>query len=71
MDRQNEDVRDVVVAGGGAAGLSAGLMLVLATGPNSVHQALLFRQWTGDLRYLSNGTEPSAEDRVKLAGAAR
>ncbi len=43
------------------------LIGVLATGPNSVHQALLFRQWTGDLRYLSNGTEPSAEDQVKLA----
>jgi thioredoxin reductase len=46
------------------------LIGVLATGPTgsmSVHQALLFRQWTGDLRYLSNGLEPSAEEQAKLA----
>jgi len=43
------------------------LIGVLATGPMSVHQALLFRQWTGDLRYLSNGLEPSAEEQAKLA----
>ena len=43
------------------------LIGVLATGPMSVHQALLFRQWTGDLRYFSNGLEPSAEEQAKLA----
>src|SRR5689334_24971775 len=43
------------------------LIGVLATGPMSVHQALLFRQWTGDLRYFSNGLEPSAEEQEKLA----
>jgi thioredoxin reductase len=43
------------------------LIGVLATGPMSVHQALLFRQWTGDLRYLSNGREPSADEQAKLA----
>jgi thioredoxin reductase len=43
------------------------LIGVLATGPMSVHQALLFRQWTGHLRYLSNGREPSADEQVKLA----
>jgi thioredoxin reductase len=43
------------------------LIGVLATGPMSVHQALLFRQWTGDLRYLPNGREASADEQVKLA----
>jgi thioredoxin reductase len=46
------------------------LIGVLATGPTgsmSVHQALLFRQWTGDLRYFSNGREPSEEEQAKLA----
>jgi thioredoxin reductase len=43
------------------------LIGVLATGPMSVHQALLFRQWTGDLRYFSNGREPSADEQAKLA----
>lgn len=43
------------------------LIGVLATGPMSVHQALLFRQWTSDLRYLSNGLEPSPEEQAKLA----
>jgi thioredoxin reductase len=43
------------------------LIGVLATGPMSVHQALLFRQWTGSLRYFSNGLEPSAEEHAKLA----
>jgi thioredoxin reductase len=46
------------------------LIGILATGPTgsiSVHQALLFRQWTGDLRYFSNGLEPSAEEEAKLA----
>lgn len=43
------------------------LIGVLATGPMSVHQALLFRQWTGDLRYFSNGLQPSAAEQEKLA----
>ena len=43
------------------------LIGVLATGPMSVHQALLFRQWTDDLRYFSHGLEPSAEEQAKLA----
>src|SRR5581483_8712833 len=43
------------------------LIGVLATGPMSVHQALLFRQWTGSLRYFSNGLEPGADDQPKLA----
>src|SRR6185437_15457529 len=43
------------------------LIGVLATGPMSVHQALLFRQWTGDLRYFPNGLEPNAEEKAKLA----
>ncbi len=43
------------------------LIGVLATGPMSVHQALLFRQWTDSLRYFSNGLEPSAEEHAKLA----
>jgi thioredoxin reductase len=43
------------------------LIGVLATGPMSVHQALLFRQWTGDLRYFSNGREPSTDEQAKLA----
>ena len=43
------------------------LIGVLATGPMSVHQALLFRQWTGDLRYFSNGREPSADEQARLA----
>ncbi len=32
-----------------------------------MHQALLFRQWTDDLRYFSRGLEPSAEEQAKLA----
>jgi thioredoxin reductase len=43
------------------------LIGVLATGPMSVHQALLFRQWTGDLRYFPNGLRPSPEEETKLA----
>ncbi|HEX5296008.1 MAG TPA: NAD(P)/FAD-dependent oxidoreductase [Streptosporangiaceae bacterium] len=45
------------------------LIGVLATGPMSVRQALLFRQWTGSLRYFSNGRETSAEEEAKLAAA--
>jgi thioredoxin reductase len=43
------------------------LIGVLATGPMSVHQALLFSQWTGRLRYFSNGLEPSEDEQAKLA----
>nr|WP_256107000.1 NAD(P)/FAD-dependent oxidoreductase [Streptomyces sp. ODS05-4] len=41
---------------------------VLATGPQSVHQALLFRQWTGDVVLFAHRTEPPAgEDAERLA----
>jgi thioredoxin reductase len=39
---------------------------VLATGPMSVHQALLFRQWSDDVRYFSRDGELGAQDQVKL-----
>ncbi len=41
---------------------------ILANGPMSVHQALLFRQLTDDVVYLTNGTDaPAGEDAEKLA----
>ncbi|MHA7224087.1 NAD(P)/FAD-dependent oxidoreductase [Arthrobacter sp. RHLT1-20] len=41
---------------------------VLGTGPLSVHQALLFRQWTGDITLFLNDTvEPTDEEWDKLA----
>jgi thioredoxin reductase len=40
---------------------------VLAAGPMSVHQALLFRQLTDSVRYFTNGTQPSADDLAKFA----
>lgn len=41
---------------------------VLATGPNSLHQALLFRQWTADVVYLAHDTVPPAgEEAERLA----
>ncbi|MCM3662232.1 NAD(P)/FAD-dependent oxidoreductase [Georgenia satyanarayanai] len=40
---------------------------VLAVGPASVHQALLFRQLTDDLVYLTRGTELDDEARARLA----
>ena len=41
---------------------------VLATGPMSVHQALLFRQWSERITVLLNGSEPpSEEESEKLA----
>jgi thioredoxin reductase len=43
------------------------LVGVIAAGPMSVHQALLFRQLTRELRYLSHGQELSADDLTKLA----
>lgn len=39
---------------------------ILATGPMSVHQALLFRQWTDDVRYFSRGIQPSAQAQAEL-----
>ncbi|HVX44839.1 MAG TPA: NAD(P)/FAD-dependent oxidoreductase [Mycobacteriales bacterium] len=40
---------------------------VLGTGPMSVHQALLFRQWSGDVTYFSHVVPPSAEEAEQLA----
>lgn len=41
---------------------------VLGTGPLSVHQALLFRQWSGDITLFLNDTvEPTDEEWEKLA----
>ncbi len=40
---------------------------VLATGPMSVHQALMFRQWSDDVVLLRHtGPEPTAEEREQL-----
>lgn len=39
---------------------------VMGTGPMSVHQALLFRQWSPDLRLFVRDLEISAEDITKL-----
>ncbi|QSB17347.1 NAD(P)/FAD-dependent oxidoreductase [Natronosporangium hydrolyticum] len=39
---------------------------VLATGPLSVHQALLFRQWTDDVRFFAHGGGVAPEDRAKF-----
>lgn len=39
---------------------------VLATGPMSVHQALLFRQWSDDVCYFSRDRELGEEDLAKL-----
>ncbi|CCH31720.1 NAD(P)/FAD-dependent oxidoreductase [Actinosynnema sp. NPDC047251] len=40
---------------------------VLAGGPMSVHQALLFRQLTDDVTYFANGAEPAADETERLA----
>ncbi len=40
---------------------------VLATGPMSVHQALLFRQWSDDVRFFARDQELGAEDLTKFA----
>ncbi|PYG00942.1 Thioredoxin reductase [Georgenia satyanarayanai] len=40
---------------------------ILAVGPASVHQALLFRQLTDDLVYFTRGTELEGEARARLA----
>ncbi|MGW6747173.1 NAD(P)/FAD-dependent oxidoreductase [Streptomyces sp. NPDC055006] len=43
---------------------------VLATGPVSVHQALLFRQLTDDLVYFTRGTELDEDTRARFAARA-
>ncbi len=40
---------------------------VLASGPNSIHQALLFRQLSDDVIYFSHTMRPDDEDAQKLA----
>ncbi|VFA92210.1 Thioredoxin reductase [Nocardia farcinica] len=41
---------------------------VIASGPNSIHQALLFRQWSPDIVYFTHTAEPpSAEKAEELA----
>ncbi|ASR35815.1 thioredoxin reductase [Prauserella marina] len=40
---------------------------ILATGPASIHQALLFRQLTDDLVYFTRGTEPDSGTRARFA----
>jgi thioredoxin reductase len=41
---------------------------VLGTGPLSVHQALLFRQWSSDVTlFLNDAVEPTDAERAKLA----
>lgn len=39
---------------------------VVATGPMSVHQALLFRQLTDDLTYLAHALPPTPEQQEQL-----
>lgn len=43
---------------------------ILAVGPVSVHQALLFRQLTEDLVYFTHGTELDEETRARFAARA-
>lgn len=43
---------------------------VLATGPASVHHALLFRQLTDDLVYFTHGTELDDDTRARFAARA-
>ena len=40
---------------------------VLAGSPMSVHQALLFSQWSGDVTYVSHAGAPDADQREQLA----
>ena len=40
---------------------------VLASGPMSVHQALLFRQWSPDVTYFSHTLPPTGEQAEQLA----
>ncbi len=50
------EVRDTAVA-------------VLATGPLSIHQALLFRQWTDDLVLLQHTSPPPTEEQAEQLAA--
>ena len=43
---------------------------VLATGPMSVHQALLLRQWSEDVTYFSRTINPTEEQAEQLAARA-
>ncbi|MEU4409000.1 NAD(P)/FAD-dependent oxidoreductase [Streptosporangium sp. NPDC023963] len=43
---------------------------ILAVGPASVHQALLFRQLTGDLVYFTHGTGLDEDTRARFAARA-
>jgi thioredoxin reductase len=40
---------------------------VLGSGPMSVHQALLFRQWSGDVTYISHTVPPTDDQAEELA----
>lgn len=40
---------------------------VLASGPRSVHQALLFRQWSHDVIFFSHTLSPTSEEAEQLA----
>ncbi|WP_238993282.1 NAD(P)/FAD-dependent oxidoreductase [Nocardioides caldifontis] len=40
---------------------------VLGSGPQSVHQALLFRQWSDDVTYVTHTVPPDAEQAEQLA----
>ncbi|WP_327140691.1 NAD(P)/FAD-dependent oxidoreductase [Nocardia sp. NBC_01327] len=42
---------------------------VLATGPMSVHQALLFRQWSSDITYFTHTSAPPTEEQAEQFAA--
>lgn len=42
---------------------------VLGVGPMSVHQTLLFRQWSGDVTYFSHTAEPLTEEQAEQFAA--
>ncbi|MPZ63919.1 MAG: FAD-binding protein [Propionibacteriales bacterium] len=42
---------------------------VLATGPLSVHQALLFRQWSADVTYFSHTMPPPSDEQAEQLAA--
>lgn len=43
------------------------MIAVMGSGPMSVHQALLFRQWSEDLAYITHTMPPSEEQAEQLA----